>query len=235
MTWKGYPGDSIHRPKSDDVSFLFDVCVPMSPARDDYGFIHVYKPGTERLLVLLHGTGGNERSLIELGQFLDASATLLSPRGKSLEEGAPRFFRRLFEGVFDLEDLHQKTAELDQFLTEAASAYDLNGKVWTAVGYSNGANIASTLAFLNPARFRSLVLLRPMVPFVPAAELDLKALKVLICAGRNDPIVPIENSMELIKLYQDHGAEVVAKWSSTGHSLNREELEEAQGWLARSR
>src|ERR1700726_3001205 len=109
-------------------------------------FIHEFVPGSsERTLLLLHGTGGNERDLIPLGRELDPSASLLSPRGKVLESGMPRFFRRLAEGVFDLEDLTRRTHELADFVTAAAQRYKIDMEKMIAVGYSNGANIAASI------------------------------------------------------------------------------------------
>src|ERR1700750_382386 len=112
-----------------------------APALD---FSHRFGPGkSSRTLLLLHGTGGNERDLIPLGRELDPNAALLSPRGKVLENGMPRFFRRLAEGVFDFEDLKYRTNELADFVTAAAQHFGLANDQLVAIGYSNGANIAA--------------------------------------------------------------------------------------------
>src|SRR5436190_11957805 len=129
-----------HRPVATTFANLLLV---MRPRPD---FIHEFIPGSlERTLLLLHGTGGNERDLIPLGKELDPNASLLSPRGKTLENGMPRFFRRLSEGVFDLEDLKNRTHELADFTLSAAKHYGLEQKKIVGVGYSNGANIAASM------------------------------------------------------------------------------------------
>src|SRR5213079_1286001 len=137
-------------------------------------FIYEFVPrSSKRTLLLLHGTGGNERDLIPLGHDLDPNASLLSPRGKVLENGMPRFFRRLAEGVFDLEDLQKRTHELADFVVSAAAHYkiDINGVV--AVGYSNGANIAASLLLLRPEILSAAILFRAMVPLIPEKPPDL--------------------------------------------------------------
>src|SRR5213592_3033744 len=122
-------------------------------------FIHEFVPGTsERTLLLLHGTGGNERDLIPLGRELDATAALLSPRGKVLENGHPRFFRRLAEGVFDMEDLKQRTDELADFVVAATERYHIAAGKMVAVGYSNGANIAASILLRRPGILQRAVL-----------------------------------------------------------------------------
>src|SRR4029077_1658625 len=137
-------------------------------------FLHEFVPGTsERTLLLLHGTGGNERDLIPLGRELDPNASLLSPRGKVLENGMPRFFRRLAEGVFDLEDLKERTHELADFVVSAAAHYKIDIKNITAVGYSNGANIAASMLLLRPEILPAAVLFRAMVPLTPKTQPNL--------------------------------------------------------------
>ena len=121
-------------------------------------FIHEFVPGrSERTLLLLHGTGGNERDLIPLGRELDPDAALLSPRGKVLENGMPRFFRRLAEGVFDLEDLKTRTHELADFVEAAARHYKFAAGQIVGVGYSNGANIAASMLLLRPEILRAAI------------------------------------------------------------------------------
>ena len=136
--------------------------------RSQPDFIHEFVAGkSNRTLLLLHGTGGNERDLIPLGRELDPNAALLSPRGKILENGMPRFFRRLAEGVFDLEDLKKRTHELADFVVAAADRYKIDIHNIVAVGYSNGANIAASMLLLRPEILSAAILFRAMLPLVP--------------------------------------------------------------------
>src|ERR1041385_1808515 len=153
-----------------------------------YDFIHEFVPGSSsRALLLLHGTGGNERDLIPLGRELDPNAALLSPRGKVLENGMPRFFRRLAEGVFDLEDLKFRTNELGDFVTAAAKHYGFALHNLVAVGYSNGANIAASMLLLRPKIMNAAILFRAMVPLIPDRLPDLSSVRIWIGAGDQDP------------------------------------------------
>src|SRR6266699_1664719 len=172
-----------HRPVATTFANLLLV---MRPQPD---FIHEFVPGqSSRTLLLLHGTGGNERDLIPLGRELDPTAALLSPRGKVLENGMPRFFRRLAEGVFDLEDLKKRTNELADFVVAEAKHYKLAADQVVAVGYSNGANIAASMLLLRPETPRAAILFRAMVPLVPDKLPDLSSARVWIGAGNQDPI-----------------------------------------------
>src|SRR5882762_10774367 len=178
-------------------------------------FIHEFVPGTSnRTLLLLHGTGGNERDLIALGRELDPNAALLSPRGKVLENGMPRFFRRLAEGVFDLEDLKYRTNELADFVTAAAQHYGFATDQFVAVGYSNGANIAASLLLLRPEILRAAILFRAMVPLVPDRLPDLSSVRVWIGAGDQDPIIPPSEAQRLAKLFRDAGADVTIRFAN---------------------
>ncbi len=185
-------------------------------------------------LLLLHGTGGNENDLLPLGRELLPGANLLSPRGKVLEHGMPRFFRRLAEGVFDEEDLEFRTEELAGFVEEASGRYDFDPDKLFAVGYSNGANIAASLLLTRPDLLRGAVLLRPMVPFEPEALPDLSGVRIFVAAGEMDQMVPRENTERLVELLRDAGAEVQVRWQRTGHGLGREEVEETRRWLSQA-
>jgi predicted esterase len=202
-------------------------------------FVHRFLPASQPesapTLLLLHGTGGNEDDLLSLGQALLPGANRLSPRGKVLERGMPRFFRRLAEGVFDLADLEFRTGELAEFLTEAAAHYGFDSNRVIAVGYSNGANIAASLLLHQPHKLAAAILLHPMVPFVPETLPDLTGKPIFIGAGRNDPIVPVSNAEELIRLFTEAGAEVATSWHRGGHALTQEELQAAQNWLQQRR
>ena len=195
-------------------------------------FIHEFVPGTSsRTLLLLHGTGGNERDLIPLGRELDPSAALLSPRGKILENGMPRFFRRLAEGVFDLEDLKFRTNELADFVTEAAQHYAFALDKVVAVGYSNGANIAASMLFLRPEIMNASILFRAMVPLIPEKLPDLSSVDVWIGEGDQDPIVPVSEAKNLADLLRRAGADVTIRFAKAGHGLTNNDLEAAREWL----
>jgi predicted esterase len=196
-------------------------------------FHHEFVPGkSARTLLLLHGTGGTERDLLGLGRTLDPAAALLGVRGKVLENGMPRFFRRLAEGVFDEEDLIRRTHELADFVAAAAQQYRFDTTQVVAVGYSNGANIAGSLLLLHPGVLAGAALLRPMVPLVPNPLPDLKGTPILIAAGNHDPIVPPANTRELVALFEKAGAEVTLHAEETGHHLTEETIEQAQRWIA---
>lgn len=195
-------------------------------------FIHEFLPGSSpRTLLLLHGTGGNERDLISLGRELDPNASLLSPRGKVLENGMPRFFRRLAEGVFDLEDLKKRTHELADFVIAAAKHYKIDIRHMIAVGYSNGANIAASILLLRPETFAAAILFRAMVPFVPETQPDLSSVRVLIGAGSIDPIVPASETKQLAELLRSAGADVTIRFFQGGHELTQADVHAAQEWL----
>ncbi len=195
-------------------------------------FIHEFVPGTSnRTLLLLHGTGGNERDLISLGRELDPNASLLSPRGKVLESGMPRYFRRLAEGVFDLEDLKKRTDELADFVVSAAKHYKIDIKHMMAVGYSNGANIGASLLLLRPEILSAAILFRAMVPLIPETEPDLDSVRVWIGAGSNDPIVPASETKELAELLRGAGADVTIRFFEGGHQLTQQDIHAAHEWL----
>ena len=195
-------------------------------------FIHDFVPGSSsRTLLLLHGTGGNERDLIPLGPELDPNAALLSPRGKVLENGMPRFFRRLAEGVFDLEDLKHRTNELSEFVAAAAQHYGFATDQLVAVGYSNGANIAASMLLLRPEIMHRAILFRTMVPLIPDTLPDLSSVRVWIGAGDQDPIIPPSEVQRLVELLRRAGADVTIRFFNAGHGLTNDDLEAARHWL----
>ena len=196
-------------------------------------FIHDLVPGnSSRTLLLLHGTGGNERDLIPIGRELDPNAALLSPRGKVLENGMPRFFRRLAEGVFDLEDLKHRTSELADFVTAAAQHYGFATDNVVAVGYSNGANIAASMLLLRPEMLSAAILFRAMVPLDPETQPNLSAVRVWIGAGAHDPIIPTSETKRLAELLRNAGADVTMRYFQAGHELTPADVEGAREWLA---
>ena len=195
-------------------------------------FIHEFVPGSsERTLLLLHGTGGNESDLIPLGREIDPTAALLSPRGKVLENGMPRFFRRLAEGVFDLDDLKKRTHELADFVAAAALHYKLAANRIIGVGYSNGANIAASMLLLRPEVLHAAILFRAMVPLVPENLPDLSSTHVWIGAGNQDPIIPTSETQRLVELLRSAGADVTIRFLNAGHGLTNNEIEIARDWL----
>ncbi len=198
----------------------------------DLGFIHTFVPGCSPGLLLLHGTGGNQEDLIPLGRVLLAGAALLGVRGKAIENGMPRFFRRLAEGVFDLDDLKLRTEELARFIEDARLHYGVERMV--AVGYSNGANIAASLLLREPRHLAGAVLFRAMVPFKPAALPDLSGMPLFLSAGERDPIVPAENVRELAAMFQSAGADVAMHWHPGGHELGPDDIDAARLWLTKT-
>jgi phospholipase/carboxylesterase len=195
-------------------------------------FIHEFVPGSsERTLLLLHGTGGNERDLMPLGHQLDPGASLLSPRGKVLENGMLRFFRRVAEGVFDLEDLTRRTQELADFVIAAAQRYEIDTENIVAVGYSNGANIAASMLLLRPEILSGAILFRAMVPLVPETQPNLSAVHVWIGAGSIDPIVPASEARQLAELLRGAGADVTIRFFEGGHELTHDDVETTREWL----
>jgi predicted esterase len=201
------------------------------------GFIHrVVAPspsGPKTTLLLLHGTGGDEQDLIPLGQQLLPGAALLSPRGRVLEHGMPRFFRRLAEGVFDLDDLKLQTDALAQFIGSASQKYGLVDNKLIAIGYSNGANIAASLLLTHPKLLSGGVLFRPMVPFRPQLSPDLKDMPVLLAAARHDQIVRPQQTSELSGILAAAGARVTTHWHPGGHELGPDDVAAAKDWLSR--
>jgi predicted esterase len=195
-------------------------------------FIHEFVPGTSnRTLLLLHGTGGNERDLIPLGRELDPNAALLSPRGKVLENGMPRFFRRLAEGVFDLEDLKHRTNELADFVAAAAQHDGFATDQLVAVGYSNGANIAASMLLLRAEIMQTAILFRAMVPLIPDTLPDLSSVHVWIGAGDQDPIIPPSEAQSLVELLRRAKAEVTIRFFNAGHGLTNGDVVTARDWL----
>jgi phospholipase/carboxylesterase/glyoxalase family protein len=206
---------------------------------EDIGFVHRFVPAEDETsaetLVVLHGTGGDENDLIGIGQAIAPGAAILSPRGNVLENGAPRFFKRLAEGVFDPKEVRSRAEELARFIRAAVSKYGLNPERVFALGYSNGANIASTVMFLEPALLRGAILFRPMVVFEPDNRPDLGDTGVFISAGRMDPIVPVKSVERLVELFEASRADVALKWQLAGHNLVPSEVREAADWLALQR
>jgi phospholipase/carboxylesterase len=196
-------------------------------------FIHRFEPGTSTAapLLLLHGTGGDENDLLPLGKALAPDRALLSPRGRVLENGMPRFFRRLAEGVFDEQDVIARAHELADFILEAGKAYGLAKPV--AVGFSNGANIAAAILLLRPEALSGAILLRAMVPLAKPPQAALAQTPVLIVSGASDPIIPASNAKLLATMLKDANADVTHETLPTGHNLTQNDVTIATKWLNR--
>lgn len=197
---------------------------------------HIFNKGTnpqKPTLLLLHGTGGNELDLLSLAGRIDDGASVLSVRGNVLENGMPRFFKRLAEGVFDEEDLVFRTKELNEFLDEAAEKYGFDRDNILAIGYSNGANIAASLLFHYQDALRGAILHHPMVPRKGIDLPDLTGKSVFIAAGTNDPICSPMESAELQSLLEKANADVEIHWENRGHQLTVTEVEAATQWYSK--
>jgi phospholipase/carboxylesterase len=200
----------------------------------DLGFVHRFEAGARDdgpTLLLLHGTGGDEHDLVPLGRALAPDAALLSPRGQVLENGMPRFFRRLAEGVFDIPDLVRRTEDLATFVGRATAHYGLHPRRVVAVGFSNGANVAASVLLMRPGVLRAAALFRAMVPLDPDVRPDLHGTSVFLAAGRADPIVPAGNTERLADILAAAGADVTLRWNPGGHGLTPGDVSQAKGWL----
>lgn len=194
-------------------------------------FVQGTDPGAPTILAL-HGTGGTENDLLPLAAHISQGSSVLSVRGNVLENGMPRFFRRLAEGVFDEADLIFRTKELYDFLDEAAARYGFDRSNVVAVGYSNGANIAGSLLFHYADALKGAILHHPMVPLRGLQLPDLSGTPVFIAAGENDPICAASETEELAGLLQGAGAEVSVHWERQGHRLTPTEADAAAVWFA---
>lgn len=206
----------------------------MSQQPSDLGFTHRFIPARDesrKPLLLLHGTGGDENDLIPLGQRLSAATALLSPRGKVLENGMPRFFKRVGEGQWDLDDFSQRTDELAAFVRAARDAYRLPPPI--AIGFSNGANVAWSMILRDPKLLGGAILMRAMLPFDPRPIPDLSGIPILVLAGSNDPLIPVDQAALLAALLGEAGADVTYEVVYGGHGLTGDDLSLAGSWLAK--
>jgi predicted esterase len=196
--------------------------------------VHRWEPPAESgapTLLLLHGTGGDENDLLPLARMVAPSAAVLSVRGNVMEQGMPRFFRRLSEGVFDLDDLHKRTTALDEFLGAAGERYRFAPSSLYALGFSNGANIAASLLLSHPSALAGGILIRAMVPFEPDSAPDLSGRAVLLSEGRMDPLIPAARAERLAQILEDAGADVELAWQPGGHALTQGDVTVARRWL----
>jgi phospholipase/carboxylesterase len=197
-------------------------------------FTHRFEPGadpTRPPILLLHGTGGDEEDLLPLGRLIAPGSALLSPRGKTVERGMPRFFRRLSEGVFDEDDVRRRAGELASFVGEARDAYRLDAPV--AVGFSNGANIAAAILMLHPETFAAAALLRAMAPLRMPPKADLSGKPVLLLSGRRDAIVPAESVTRLASTLVEMGAALKSEALPAGHQLSETDVALTRAWIGK--
>ena len=203
---------------------------------DTSSFVHVHVPPTApadgRTILLLHGTGGNESDLLDLGAAVAPGTRLLGVRGQVLEGGNPRFFRRLAEGVFDEADIIRRAADLAAFVPAAAATYGFDRSSVTALGFSNGANIAAAILLLHPGVLSGAMMLRSMVPLVPAKPPALQGTRVLMAQGLSDPMSSRENAEQLAAMLRAAGASVSVDWQPTGHGLTPADVTLARTWFA---
>ena len=208
----------------------------MTAAAADLELIHRFTTGkgsnASTTLLLLHGTGGDENDLVPLGESLLPGAAILSPRGAVRERGAPRFFKRLAEGVFDLEDLALRTHQLIRFVNGAVAKYELDATRLIAIGFSNGANIAASVLLTGPALFSHAILFRAMVPFEPKQPAKLGGTPVLLSSGEWDPIATPEQALRLQRLLTAAGAVTTINFFNAGHTLTRDDIHGAANWIA---
>ena len=201
---------------------------------DSHTAVHVpAEPGVTTTLVLLHGTSGDERQLLDLGRMLAPGAGLLGIRGNVREGGANRWFRRLAAGVFDTEDVITRADALGGYLDAAIPAHDLDPSGLLAIGFSNGANIGAALLLRRPDLLRGGVLVSSMRPFTPEVAPDLTAAAVLMLQGRGDPHAPPEEAEALATLLTDAGAAVHLRWHDDGHALGPAQATQARDWVTR--
>jgi predicted esterase len=220
----------LHPPPSPNLREEIEVLA------EQLAFVHHFRPadrpGPTTTLLLLHGSGGNETTLLPLGQDLAPGAALLSPRGPVVDNQRPRFFRRLDLDVFDEKDLRRRSRELTRFVREAASVYRLRRQRTVVVGYSNGANMAAAMLLLRPRAFRTAVLFRPMVPLLPAALPNLSGLSAFIAGGCRELPVYQEHTERLADLLRRAGAAVILRWEDAEHRIGPQEVPAAREWLA---
>lgn len=200
------------------------------------GLVHRFQPPATSeapTLLLLHGTGGDENDLVALGTALHERAGLLSVRGAVSEAGMPRFFRRHAEGVFDVDDLVARTHQLAEFVLAAAAHYRFEPSRVVAVGFSNGANIATATMLLRPGVLRGAMLFAPMTVFEEPDRVDLSATGVFISAGRGDPVAPPQHAERLAEQLTDLGAAVELRWHPGGHTVDANGVGQARAWLTK--
>jgi phospholipase/carboxylesterase len=206
------------------------------PSKSNFGFEHRFEAASNLAapsLLLLHGAGGDEHTLLPLGRAIAPGAALLSPRGRVLEHGMARFFRRLDEGGFDQADLARRTDELAGFIDTSVTMYPVLKSRLVVVGFSNGANIATSLLLRHPEKVAGVIVLRGMVPFVPEPTVDLLRKPVLVSNGIEDPIVGTDEVEELADIFRSANADLTLHWERAGHVLAQGDVLMAFDWIRR--
>jgi phospholipase/carboxylesterase len=196
---------------------------------------HIFVQGQSKnapTLLLLHGTGGNERDLLPLAEIIAPNASVLGVKGNVMENGMPRFFRRLAEGIFDEEDLIIRTEQLHDFVTESAIQYGFDRNQVVAIGYSNGANIAASLLYHYEHSLAGAILFHAMVPRNGVTIPELNGIPIFIGAGKRDPLIMPSQTKQLATHLQGSGAAITEYWTDGGHQLLMEEVEQAKIWFA---
>jgi len=202
----------------------------------DLNYIHTFVPAPSNssrpvTLLLLHGTGGDENSLLSLGNDLCPGAALLGLRGKVLENGMPPSFRRFTEA--GIGDIRSRTEELAQFIRAASERYGFSTRRLVVVGHSDGANLAASLILLHPHYLAGAVLFRVMVPLLPDLIRDFSNLFIFIGAATLDPLIPADQASELAAIFKSGGAKVAISWHEGGRELGEDDIQAARNWLAK--
>ena len=183
------------------------------------------------LFLTFHGTGGSEEQFHGLAEQLMPGSHVVSPRGDVSEMGAARYFRRTGEGVYDMDDLAMRTRAMADFIEEEKQRTGADRVL--ALGYSNGANILASVAFVRPDLVDQLVLMHPLIPWTPEPQPGLKGRRVLVTAGERDPICPAPLTRSLAEYFDAQGAVVDLVWHPGGHEIRQDELVAIQGFVTR--
>lgn len=188
------------------------------------------KGSNSNLLIMLHGTGGDEKSLIEVAKYIDQNASVLGIKGNVSENGINRFFRRFRPGVFDIDNLIEETKNLYGFISEFIKENGFTEDNIVIIGYSNGANILGSMLYHYGKISNGAVLMHPMIPIKKFPVANQNEGKILITSGINDPLVSNSETNELVNILSQAGGEVIHLSFSEGHSLSLTELNEIKKW-----
>lgn len=193
---------------------------------------YVYKENAKGapVFVLLHGTSGNEESLVGLAEMLNPDYNVLGIRGTVNENGMNRYFKRHGEGQYDWEDLEKRGEELYDFIQKKSDEYAFDLDQVVLVGFSNGSNIAIQMMLKHPKVFKRAALFAPLFPTSVDVDKDFSDLDIFLSLGKGDPIVPIEESRRVIDLFKERKANVTTAWVN-GHSISQEVTLKAKEWL----